>query len=305
MQAANRLQTALRTGRGVSFGAWQMLPGINHAQIMARSGFDWICIDTEHGNIAGKESMKKENIGTEGILAICDTVKCFFRDGVGYMLLNSADDELFAIIDAQMHESVAAIAATGVSPVVRIVANESWMVKRALDAGAHGIIVPLLYTVEDAKALVESAKFPPVGKRGFGSPFSMTSFGSISQTDYLFQANDALLTIVQIETKEAFENVEEIAKVPGVDVLLVGPWDLGNNIGRPVTGDFHPDLVAAIERIRKAAIGNGKRAGIFCVSGESAKKYAEQGFQMISVIADVTALSTQLTSSLKTARDGL
>lgn len=133
-----------------------------------------------------------------------------------------------------MHEAVAAIAATGISPVVRIAANESWMVKRmyplagfpfqpsqfspmmvwiliprigALDAGAHGIVVPLLYTVDDARKLVESAKFPPLGKRGFGSPFSMASFGTLTQTDYLFQANDALVTIVQIETKEAFENV--------------------------------------------------------------------------------------------------
>ena len=72
---------------------------------------------------------------------------------------------------------------------------------------AHGIIVPLLRTAEDAKALVQSAKFPPVGQRGFGSPFSMEKFGGISQTEYLQQANDSLLTIVQIETKEALQNV--------------------------------------------------------------------------------------------------
>ncbi|QSS49569.1 HpcH/HpaI aldolase/citrate lyase family protein [Histoplasma capsulatum var. duboisii H88] len=259
MQAANRLRTALQTGKGVSFGAWQMLPGANHSRIMARSGFDWICVDTEHGNIA----------------------------------------------DDQMHEAVAAIAATGVSPVVRIAANESWMVKRALDAGAHGIVVPLLHTVDDARKLVESAKFPPLGRRGFGSPFSMGSFGNLTQTDYLLQANEALVTIVQIETKEAFENVEEIAKVPGVDVLLVGPWDLGNNISRPVMGDFHPDLVAAIERIRKAAVDNGKKAGIYSADGDSASKYAEQGFHMISVISDVAALPAHLSNSLNTARAGL
>ena len=84
------------------------------------------------------------------------------------------------------------------------------MVKRALDAGAHGIIVPLLYTVEDAKNLVQWSKFPPTGKRGFGSPFSMGSFdvkGSLTGFEYMNAANDNLLTIVQIETKEAFENV--------------------------------------------------------------------------------------------------
>ena len=84
------------------------------------------------------------------------------------------------------------------------------MVKRALDSGAHGIIVPLLYTVDDAKRLVQSAKFPPKGKRGFGSPFSMGSFdikGGMSGFEYMNAANDNLLTIVQIETKEAFDNV--------------------------------------------------------------------------------------------------
>ena len=72
---------------------------------------------------------------------------------------------------------------------------------------AHGIVVPLLETAEDAKKLVRSAKFPPVGNRGFGSPFPMERFGNVTMTEYLRQANDSLLTIVQIETKEALENV--------------------------------------------------------------------------------------------------
>ncbi|KAH8426016.1 uncharacterized protein LDX57_003757 [Aspergillus melleus] len=77
------------------------------------------------------------------------------------------------------------------------------------------------------------------------------------------------------------EQVEEIAKVPGIDVFFIGLWDLGNNIGRPVIGAFHDDLSAAIERIRKAAVDNGKRACIYCVGGEVAKKYADQGFHMV------------------------
>ncbi|KAL1996714.1 hypothetical protein VTN49DRAFT_7579 [Thermomyces lanuginosus] len=254
MQAANR---ALRTinGSKPSFGAWQMLPGANLSRFIARCGFDWICVDTEHGNLA----------------------------------------------DWQMHESVAAIAACGVSPLVRIAANEDWMVKRALDSGAHGVIVPLLRTAEDARKLVEAAKFPPVGRRGFGSPFAMGSTGNVSALEYLQTANDSLLTIVQIETKEAVENVEEIARVPGIDVLFVGPWDLGNSIGYPVTGEFHPELEATIERIRKAAEAAGKKSGIYCANGEAAKKYADQGFNMISVMSDAAAVPTILTENLKKA----
>ena len=161
MQNANRLRKALLSHSGISFGAWQMLPGGNLSRTIARTGYDWVCVDCEHGNIA----------------------------------------------DNQMHESVAAIASCGVSPIVRIPANEGWMVKRALDSGAHGIIVPLLYTADDARRLVQSAKFPPVGQRGYGSPFSMGAFGGPSGVEYLQQANEALVTIVQIETRQAFENV--------------------------------------------------------------------------------------------------
>lgn len=166
MNKANKLRTALNTGSGLSFGAWQMLPGSHLSRVMSRCGFDWILVDCEHGNIA----------------------------------------------DADMHESVSAIASTGVSPIVRIPANEGWMVKRVLDAGAHGVLVPLLYTADDARRLVQTAKFPPQGQRGFGSPFSMGAFdvqGNLSQLEYLQNANNNLITAVQIETKEALENVRQ------------------------------------------------------------------------------------------------
>jgi len=259
MKNSNTLRRALNTGSGLSFGAWQMLSGTHLSRTIARAGFDWICIDCEHGNIA----------------------------------------------DAEMHDSVHAVASCNVSPIVRIPANEGWMVKRALDAGAHGIIVPLLYSVEDAKRLVQSAKFPPFGKRGFGSPFSMGAFdikGELSGFDYMKNANEHLLTIVQIETKEALECVEEIAKVDGIDVLFIGPWDLGNNIGHPVTGKFAPELEEAIARILKAAQAAGKKSGIYCPSGDVARQYADMGFQMISVVNDMTAIPVFMSESLSKAK---
>lgn len=137
--------------------------------------------------------------------------------------------------------------------------------------------MPLLYTAEDAEKLVKSAKFPPMGQRGFGSPFPQERFHpSIGASDYLKQANDALLTMVQIETKEALENVDAIAAVLGVDVIFVGPFDLGNNIGHPIIdGKMHDNLHAAIDKIFKAAKAAGKKTGIFCTSGEQSKEYAD------------------------------
>ncbi|KAI4092730.1 MAG: hypothetical protein L6R37_007536 [Teloschistes peruensis] len=220
MQAANRVQKALSTGSGLSFGAWQMLAGSNVSRMIARSGFDWVVVDTEHGNI-----------------------------------------------------------------------------------DAHGIIVPLLNTVEDAKALVKSAKFPPTGQRGFGSPFAMERFGNITQTEYLQQANDSLLTIVQIETRDALHNVDAIAKVPGIDVLFCGPFDLGNNIGHPILdGTMHDELKEAVAKIQRVAKDNKKASGIYATSGDQARQYADQGFNMVSVATDAALLPASMESALTAAR---
>lgn len=231
-----------------------------------------------------------------------------------------------------MHDAVTAIATSGVSPIVRIADNQGWMVKRALDAGAHGILVPLIYSVDDAVRLVQSAKFPPMGQRGFGSPFPMANTGVSTAQKYLLQANNSLLTAVQIETNEALElvstnlsslsmpfrsycvartnlaggnKVDEIARVPGVDVLFVGPFDLGNNIGRPVLdGVMHPELSTAIDKVHAAAVANGKKSGIYCTGPEQAREYVAKGFHMVSVLADVIALLSSLTAGLLVARGG-
>ncbi|KAK3330148.1 Pyruvate/Phosphoenolpyruvate kinase-like domain-containing protein [Apodospora peruviana] len=206
------------------------------------------------------------------------------------------------IDDAAMHDAVPAIAALGVSPIVRIPDFQPWMVKRALDSGAHGILVPLIRTVEETKALVTAAKFPPLGRRGFGSPIAMQNFHPVPTfTEYLQQANESLLTIVQIETREALDAISEIT--PLVDVVFIGPFDLGNNIGHPIIdGKMDPELHDAISKILNAALAADKKCGIFCTSGEQAKEYADMGFHMISVATDLTALQAVMANSLAIAR---
>ncbi|PYH91390.1 HpcH/HpaI aldolase/citrate lyase family protein [Aspergillus ellipticus CBS 707.79] len=208
------------------------------------------------------------------------------------------------IDDGAMHDAVPAIAALGVSPIVRVADNQSWMIKRALDCGAHGILIPLIRTVQDAKDAVMASKFPPWGNRGFGSPYAMERFNPVpSMTDYLQLANDSLLTMVQIETKEALADVEAIAEIRGIDVLFIGPFDLGNNIGHPViNGEIKPELSAAILRIRDASHNAGKKCGIFCTSGAQASQFAEIGFDMLSVTTDVSGLQHFLAESVSLAR---
>jgi 4-hydroxy-2-oxoheptanedioate aldolase len=205
--------------------------------------------------------------------------------------------------DDAMHESVAAIAACGISPIVRVPEGQHWMIKRALDAGAHGIIVPLLNNVEDAKNIAKYSKFPPQGTRGLGSGLSMEKFISgktgevkeIPMSDYFRDSNSSTVICVQIETAGALEQVEQIAAVDGVDVLLIGPTDLGNNIGHPAVlsgGKHAPELDQAIDRINKAAHNAGKKSAIYMGTGEQARKYADMGFDMINSANDIAVLKT-------------
>ncbi|KAI0841206.1 Phosphoenolpyruvate/pyruvate domain-containing protein [Hypoxylon sp. FL0890] len=223
------------------------------------------------------------------------------RAGVDWVMV---DCEHGNIDDAAMHEAVPAIASCGVSPLVRLPDMQGWMIKRALDAGAHGILIPLLRSVEEAEKIVGAAKFPPQGQRGLGSPFAMERFNPVpTMTEYLQQANDSLLTMVQIETQEALDAVEEIAAIPGIDVLFIGPFDLGNNIGHPILdGVMEPELEQAMDRILEATNKAGKKCGFFATSGEQAKKYADKGFHMISAALDTTLLQASLGLSLSAAR---
>lgn len=150
--------------------------------------------------------------------------------------------------------------------------------------------------------MVAAAKFPPEGQRGFGSPFSMQTFEpGLTGTGYLQQANESLLTMVQIETREALEAVEDIAKL--VDVVFVGPFDLGNNIGHPImNGAMDPELDDAIARILRAARAADAKCGIYCPSAEYARKCADQGFDMINVASDFGALTATTANMLATAR---
>jgi len=130
----------------------------------------------------------------------------------------------------------------------------------------------------------------------------MQNFDPIpTMTEYLQQANASLLTMVQIETREALSVVDEIA--PLVDVLFVGPFDLGNNIGHPVIdGVIKPELMDAIKKVVAAARKADKRAGIYCTSGEQAKFFADMGYHMIHVATDITALQAVLADTLAVAK---
>ncbi|UNI16155.1 4-hydroxy-2-oxoheptanedioate aldolase [Purpureocillium takamizusanense] len=203
--------------------------------------------------------------------------------------------------DDAMHNAVAAAAALGVSPVVRVRGPAHDLVKRALDAGAHALMVPQVGSPDEARQVVASAKFPPQGRRGQGSAFPGIAHG-LSVPEYVASANQTLLTMIQIETREGLENVDAICAVPGVDLVFIGPNDLALALLGyvPARGD-EPVFVAAIDKIVAAARKHGKWVGRLVNNGALAKE-ARGRFDTVALTGDTKAIHNWYSAELEVAR---
>lgn len=176
--------------------------------------------------------------------------------------------------------------------IVRLPGNELRLFKQALDFGASGVMVPFVNTAEEAAYAAQCCRFSPNGLRGVAQSTRAAQFG-LDFATYLEEADDNVLTIVQIETPEAVSNVEAIAAVDGVDVLFVGPLDLSTAMGKPrAFGDT--DFVAALERVVAACRAHGKAPGILVPTPELAKPWGEMGFSFVVAGADGTMLARAL-----------
>ncbi|KAL2789183.1 Pyruvate/Phosphoenolpyruvate kinase-like domain-containing protein [Aspergillus keveii] len=205
------------------------------------------------------------------------------------------------ISDDAMHSATAAIAALGVSPLVRIRMTHGDLIKRALDAGAHGIVVPQVNTAEEARAVVSDAKFPPQGRRGQGSAFPAIAHG-IDIPTYMKTANETLITCLQIETKTGVENIDEICAVSGVDMIFIGPNDLALSLlGYVPAGGDEPEFVEAIEKIVIAARKHGKWVSRLSNDGASSKDHLKV-FDTVAMSYDVRAIQHWYTAELHVAR---
>ncbi|CAI7617430.1 unnamed protein product [Penicillium palitans] len=200
------------------------------------------------------------------------------------------------INDDSMHTATAAIAAQGVSPIIRIRMTHPDLIKRALDAGAHGIVVPQINTAEEARSVVSYAKFPPQGLRGQGSPFPGIAHDTSIPT-YMKTANETIITCLQIETKEGLANVDSICAVPGV-----GPNDLALSLLGyvPAKGD-EPEFVQAINKIVGAARSHGKWVSRLSNDGNAGKDHLAV-FDTVALSYDVRAIQNWYKAELKTAR---
>ncbi|HEY5550998.1 MAG TPA: aldolase/citrate lyase family protein [Opitutaceae bacterium] len=185
-------------------------------------------------------------------------------------------------------------------PIVRIPANDGWRFKRVLDAGAHGVMVPLVNTADEARAAAKAMHYPPRGVRGIAKFQRGAAFGTHFD-EYFKHAHERLLLIAQIETPTAVANIEEIAAVDGVDVLFVGPTDLTYNLGVPDQFD-HPDYVAAQKRVAAAAKAAGKAAGILVLNPALVPATRDLGFTFIALGSDGGSVRSGLLSVVETLR---
>ena len=193
-----------------------------------------------------------------------------------------------------------AISTTSAIPLVRPSGNHPAEIMRFLDAGAYGVICPMISTAADAASLVSACRYPPAGTRSFGPARGMLYGGS----DYLAHANDEILVLAMIETAEGLTNLEAIVATPGLDGIYVGPNDLALALGYlPTSESTEPIVAQAIERIRAAVIDGGKTAGIFCSSGTAAASRIRQGFDLVTPGNDAALLKSAMAAAVMSARE--
>lgn len=192
-----------------------------------------------------------------------------------------------------------AISTTAVPPMVRVPWIEPGIIMKCLDAGAMGIICPMVNNADDAKKFVGACKYAPVGYRSVGPVRAAIYAGA----DYLANANDEILAIAMIETVEAMENLDAILSTPGLDGIYIGPNDLALSMGETPTIDpTIPKVVAEIERIIDAANAKGIPAGIHCGAPEYAAKMLKRGAKLATIGSDGRLLASAASAAVKACK---
>jgi 4-hydroxy-2-oxoheptanedioate aldolase len=184
-----------------------------------------------------------------------------------------------------------------VTPIVRVPANDASWIGKALDAGAQGVIVPMVNSREEAERAVAACRFAPEGERSFGLARGRQELGRNPQ-----EVNRDVLCLPMIETIEAVEAADAICSTPGVDGIYVGPNDLSLSMGLSAMGEQPPEHAEAIARVLKVCQANSTIPAIQAFSGAEAKQRAEQGFRMVTVTADAAILAVGAISELGHAR---
>lgn len=186
--------------------------------------------------------------------------------------------------------------------LVRVPSHDEMWIKQVLDIGADGIIVPQVKTAEEAEHIMRCAYYPPQGARSVGLARAHDYGQSFGQ--YVKEANQHISVILQIEHIDGVNNIEAIAKVPGIDALVVGPYDLSGSLGKIGQVD-DPEVVEAIKQVRQTCENQNIPAGIFTADPQKVPGLIEQGFSLIAVGIDTMMFSQTLRQALDTIKNQL
>src|SRR5215207_3634637 len=219
--------------------------------------------------------------------------------GVDYVCV----DQQHGVVNyASMVPMLQAIGATGAAPITRVLSNDPFRIMKALDAGAWGVIVPLVNDAGEAARAVSACRYPPDGIRSYGPIRASDIIRSKDPEDLARE----VLCLVMVETREGLENVEEIAATPGIDGIYVGPADLALSLGiPPTTSVTEAAHIEAVRRIREACRKHGIAAEMHASSGMWAKQQAGAGFDMVTVAVDAALLGGAARREVATARSEL
>ena len=235
----NPVRAKLKRGEP-SAGTWLTLPSTVVAQLMAKTGLDWLTVELEHSPTSFETAA-----------------------------------QMFAII-----------AANGCVPLARVPINSVENIKRVLDTGAWGIVVPMVNSRAEAEAVVKAARYRPIGERSIGGALHASNFGTDAAT-YYAKANDEILVVVMAEHVDAVANIEQILSVPGIDAVFVGPNDLHASMGLPPAFDSdNPQFNEALKKILAHAKARGIAAGIHVTDAAQAQRRINEGWQFIAIISE-------------------
>ena len=234
------------------------------------------------------ELFQKTSLGSWITLAHPAIAEIMARAGFDWL---AVDLEHSVITIREAEELIRVIDLAGVVPLVRLTANDANLVKRVMDAGAHGVIVPMVNCGDDASQAVSSTKYPPVGQRGVGLARAQ-GYGARFQ-EYLDWQRSNGIVVVQIEHIDAVRNIHDIFSVSGVDGYIIGPYDLTGSMG--IAGQFdHPDYLRAVEHVRQAAEDLNISGGIHIIEPdlEALQQRVAEGFRFMAYSLDIRILDT-------------
>lgn len=248
-----------------------------------------------------KDMLKQEKItlGTWITTASADIAEILADGGFDWLVF----DMEHAPLDIETVQTLLqATRKSDIVPIIRVAWNDQVLIKRALDIGSYGILVPLVNSKEDAVRAVQAAKYPPEGFRGVG-PRRASNYYRHFQ-DYLARANDEIMIIVQIEHFKAVDNIDSILSVEGLDAVYIGPADLTASMG--MFGQYeHPKVVEAIKKVLLSCKKAGIPAGTHAFDAQSAINLTSKGFRLITVGTDVGFLIQGCSETLKEVKSSI